>query len=111
MRLASGITQRATRSYATISSGNKLGGGKGRPFLTLEHFVQRSRALALWRDIVRVIRKVPPTSSTREELRTFARGEFERHKYIHDLGHIRYLISKGKTEFDSMRPYIEQNSL
>ncbi|TKA70799.1 hypothetical protein B0A55_06908 [Friedmanniomyces simplex] len=95
----------ATRLNATISSAK----GKG-PFLTLEHFVQRGRALALWRDIVRAIHKVPP-SSTREEMRTFARGEFERNKLVHDLGHIRYLISTGKTQFDSMRRYVEQGAM
>ncbi|GAB1743372.1 hypothetical protein NU219Hw_g9209t1 [Hortaea werneckii] len=95
----------ASRLYATISSGKDL---KGKQFLTLEHFVQRGRALSLWRNIVRAIRKIPPSDSTREELRTFARGEFERNKYIHDLGHIRYLISTGKTQFDSMKRYIDQ---
>ncbi|KAK3674960.1 hypothetical protein LTR78_005304 [Recurvomyces mirabilis] len=74
-----------SRLYATISSGKDLK-GKG-PLLTLEH------------------------SSTRSELRTFARGEFERNKFVHDLGHIRYLISTGKTQFDSMQRYIEQNAL
>ncbi|KXL43408.1 hypothetical protein M433DRAFT_318954 [Acidomyces richmondensis BFW] len=92
------------KQYATISSGKDV---KGKSFLTLEH---RARALALWRDIIRNIRKIPP-SETREEMRTFARGEFERHKYVHDLGHIRYLISSGKTQFDTMRRYIEQNIL
>ena len=28
--------------------------------------------------------EIPP-SETREEMRTFARGEFERNKYVHDL--------------------------
>lgn len=54
---------------------------------------------------------VLPPSSTRDEMRTFARGEFERNKFVHDLGHIRYLISTGKTQFDSMKRYIEQNAL
>lgn len=62
------------RSYATINSNAKPLNTKG-PALTLEHvrillpiysitisshstqFVQRSRALALWRDIVRTIRR------------------------------------------------------
>jgi len=53
--------------------------------------------------------EVPP-SATREEMRTFARGEFERNKFVYDLGHIRYLISTGKTQFDSMRRYVEQGA-
>ena len=43
-------------------------------------------------------------------MRTFARGEFERNKFVYDLGHIRYLISTGKTQFDSMRRYVEQGA-
>ncbi|EFW17849.1 predicted protein [Coccidioides posadasii str. Silveira] len=68
-------------------------------------FIQRQRALKLWRDIVRGINKIPP-STTRDELRVFARQEFERNKNAH----IRYLISTGKTEFDAMRRYIDEQS-
>lgn len=31
--------------------------------------------------------------STRKEMRQFARAEFEQHRHVTDLGHIRYLIS------------------
>ena len=34
--------------------------------------------------------------------------EFERHKNVTDITKIRYLISTGKTEFDTMERYIEQ---
>lgn len=34
--------------------------------------------------VTNVTAEIPP-SSTREEMRTFARGEFERNKYVHDL--------------------------
>ncbi|QVM10152.1 hypothetical protein D8B26_004814 [Coccidioides posadasii str. Silveira] len=80
-----------------------------KPAVSLEHFIQRQRALKLWRDIVRGINKIPP-STTRDELRVFARQEFERNKNVRDLAHIRYLISTGKTEFDAMRRYIDEQS-
>lgn len=35
--------------------------------------------------------EAPP--STRQELLDFARAEFEQHRHVNDLGHIRYLIS------------------
>ena len=35
--------------------------------------------------------EIPP-SETREEMRTFARGEFERNKYVHDLVSITILL-------------------
>ncbi|KAF2710364.1 hypothetical protein K504DRAFT_476349 [Pleomassaria siparia CBS 279.74] len=70
--------------------------------LGLDHFIQRQRALALWRDILRSTAGIPDTP-TRHDMRQFARREFEQHKDVSDLGHIRYLISYGKTQFDSMK--------
>ncbi|KAG5298442.1 hypothetical protein I7I48_07887 [Histoplasma ohiense] len=78
-----------------------------RQTVSLEHFVQRKRALGLWRDIVRATNRIPQ-SSARDEMRSFARHEFERNKEVTDLTHIRYLISTGKTEFDAMRRYIDE---
>ncbi|KAL3258573.1 hypothetical protein ABHI18_005946 [Aspergillus niger] len=49
-----------------------------------------------------------PSSSTKDELHRYARGEFERNRNITDLQHIRYLISTGKSEFDMMRRYIDE---
>ncbi|GAB7338232.1 hypothetical protein MBLNU457_4566t1 [Dothideomycetes sp. NU457] len=87
-----------TRRYASISSGKHFR-DKGPP-LSLEHFVQRQKALHLWRDIIRSLHKVPK-SNTRSEMRQFARDEFERNKDVLDIGHIRYLISTGRTQFDA----------
>ncbi|PSK54343.1 hypothetical protein B9Z65_3462 [Elsinoe australis] len=96
------------RRYATINSGRHFKGGK--QMLTLEHFVQRKRALDLWRDIARALNKIP-ASNTRAEMRKFARDEFERNKDVYDLGHIRYLISTGRTQFDGMRRYIDEQAI
>ncbi|OCL12702.1 hypothetical protein AOQ84DRAFT_284626 [Glonium stellatum] len=88
------------RSYATAAARRSFR-LKGPP-LGLDHFIQRKRALALWRDIVRTIAAIPD-QVTRNEMRQFARGEFEKHRDVNDIGHIRYLISSGKTEFDAIR--------
>lgn len=65
-------------------------------------FVQRQKVLALWRDCVRTIYskacssqhhaifadasiEIPRTSDTREEMRSFARDEFERYKHVNDI--------------------------
>ncbi|KAF2148689.1 hypothetical protein K461DRAFT_282163 [Myriangium duriaei CBS 260.36] len=90
------------RFYATIARPSKL-----RPTLSLEHFVQRQRAIALYRDISRALKKIPP-SPTRSEMHHFARTEFEQHRAVTDISHIRYLISTGRTQFDSMKRYVEQ---
>jgi len=116
------------RHYATVSSGRHFR-DKGPP-LSLEHvcpfdyrgnitntklrsgqFLQKQRALNLWRDIVRSVNSLfcfmtialsplichieIPLGNTRSEMRGFARDEFERNRDVHDIGHIRYLISVG----------------
>ncbi|KAH7018376.1 uncharacterized protein B0I36DRAFT_38641 [Microdochium trichocladiopsis] len=68
-------------------------------------FVQRSRALALYRTICRGCSRIQDPT-TRRETQGFARAEFERHRSVSDLGHIRYLLSTGKTEWDGMQRYI-----
>ncbi|PYI22221.1 hypothetical protein BO86DRAFT_409174 [Aspergillus japonicus CBS 114.51] len=78
-----------------------------KPTIGLDHFIQRQRVLALWREIVRALNSIP-SSPTRDELRNYARNEFERHREVTDLQHIRYLLSTGKAEFETMRRYIDE---
>ncbi|KAK4664338.1 uncharacterized protein QC763_504610 [Podospora pseudopauciseta] len=91
------------RTYATGSSSSRTRLG---PTLSLEHFVQRSRALALYRHILRATRRIADPS-TRADTRRFARQEFERNRGVTDLDHIRYLLSTGKTEWENMERYID----
>ncbi|KAI0121242.1 hypothetical protein BJ170DRAFT_645588 [Xylariales sp. AK1849] len=90
-----------SRSYATESSRTQLGAT-----LSLDHFLQRSRALSLYRTVLRGTKRIGD-SKTRTETRDFARSEFERHRGVTDLGHIRYLLSTGKTEWENMERYID----
>ncbi|KXJ89582.1 hypothetical protein Micbo1qcDRAFT_13267 [Microdochium bolleyi] len=73
--------------------------------LSLEHFVQRARTLAFYRTICRGCGRIQNATARRETL-GFARAEFERHRGVSDLAHIRYLLSTGKTEWDGMQRYI-----
>ncbi|XXH02996.1 hypothetical protein Hte_009386 [Hypoxylon texense] len=90
----------AVRRYATSTPKNRLGTA-----LSLDHFLLRSRALSLYRTIMRGTGRISDPT-TRNETRNFARAEFERHRNITDLGHIRYLLSTGKTEWEGMERYI-----
>ncbi|EME49166.1 hypothetical protein DOTSEDRAFT_142881 [Dothistroma septosporum NZE10] len=92
---------------ATLSSGRSLR-SRG-PTLSLEQFIQRQKVIALWRDCMRTVYRIPP-SDTRQEMREFARVEFERYRHVDDLGHVRYLCSTGKTQLDSMKRYVEQTT-
>ncbi|KAH9986259.1 hypothetical protein F4779DRAFT_611873 [Xylariaceae sp. FL0662B] len=91
----------AIRSYATGPTRSRLG-----KVLSLDHFILRSRALSLYRAIIRGTRKISDPT-TRAETRSFARAEFERHRDVTDLDHIRYLLSTGKTQWESMEKYIQ----
>jgi hypothetical protein len=47
-------------------------------------FIQRQRALALWREIVRSTSNIPEEGA-RKDMRQFARAEFEQHRNVTDL--------------------------
>ncbi|KAF6223104.1 hypothetical protein HO173_013317 [Letharia columbiana] len=87
------------RSYATASTrSSRLPPSK--PPLSLDHFLLRQRVISLYRKIVRACHKIPPP--TKEEMKRYAREEFEQHKAVEDLRKIRYLLSTGKTEFERL---------
>jgi len=75
---------------------------------SLEHFIQRQRVLSLWRNILRACYRIPKDSEKRTETIAYAKAEFERNKHVADITQIRYLISTGKTEFESMQRYIDE---
>ncbi|KAI1192453.1 complex 1 LYR protein [Nemania serpens] len=97
----------ALRRYATSTTSPPSPPPKSRvrPTLSLEHFLQRARVLALYRAILRGTRRIPDPAA-RSETRGFARAEFERHRGVTDPGHVRYLLSTGKTEWEAMERYI-----
>ncbi|ORY57872.1 complex 1 LYR protein [Pseudomassariella vexata] len=85
------------QNYATIApKGARLGTA-----LSLDHFLLRARVISLYRTILRGTKHIADPT-TRTETRGFARAEFERHRGVTDLGHIRYLLSTGKTEWEGM---------
>ncbi|OTB17238.1 hypothetical protein K445DRAFT_56914 [Daldinia sp. EC12] len=104
MRLIQGRTSLrsaiSARSYATSSPKSRLGTA-----LSLDHFLLRSRTLSLYRKVIRSTRQISDPT-TRAETRNFARGEFERHRNVTDINHIRYLLSTGKTEWEGLERYI-----
>ncbi|KAF2242652.1 hypothetical protein BU26DRAFT_129895 [Trematosphaeria pertusa] len=97
--------------YATIARRPSALRMRGKTPLGLDHFIQRQRALALWRDILRSTASISDMS-TRKDMRQFARAEFEHHKHATDISHIRYLISQtGRTQFDSMKSSLINSGL
>ncbi|KAM5355447.1 hypothetical protein ACJ41O_002093 [Fusarium nematophilum] len=90
-----------SRGYATRPGGPRL-----KQTLSLDQFIQRARVLSLYRTILRGTKRIADPV-TRAESRKYARDEFERHRNVTDVSHIRYLLSTGKTEWDGMERYID----
>lgn len=76
--------------------------GARRPKLSLNHFLQRGRVLALWREVLRATNDLAD-EGVRTDMRRFARDEFERNRHVTDIDLIRYLISTGKAQLDATR--------
>ena len=91
-----------SRTYATSTSTSTTRRSRlaNKPPLSLDHFLLRQRVLAFYRTVFRACDRIP--SPIREEMREYARGEFERQKDVEDLRKIRYLLSTGKAEFDRL---------
>ena len=98
------ILHPCSRLFATARTSPPA--ARQRRFPTLAQFLLRSRVLALYRSIVRATNRIPPSSSTRAEMKKFAREEFDRHRGVADASKIRYLLSTGKTEFERMQRYV-----
>ena len=108
------------RTYATFLPspapkapiGNRSARTSPRPSRTstapssLQHFLLRQRVINLYRSIMRATNQIPKTSSTRQEMKTFAREEFERNRHVSDMVQIRYLVSTGRTELEKMMGYV-----
>ncbi|KAK4208131.1 complex 1 LYR protein [Rhypophila decipiens] len=100
MRSPTALPWQVIRRYATAPR-SRLGAA-----LSLDHFLQRSRALAFYRSILRATRRIQDPK-TRAETRKHVRDEFERNRHVTDLNHIRYLLSTGKTEWEAMERYVD----
>ena len=66
--------------------------------LTLSNFLLRQQALALYRSIIRSCHRLPDPKA-REEMRKYAREEFERQREVTEVRKIRYLLSTGRVEW------------
>ncbi|PQE04253.1 complex 1 protein [Rutstroemia sp. NJR-2017a BVV2] len=93
---------RGIRGYASSARTKK---GRLGETLSLDHFLQRSKALALYRRILRDCKRIPDAQS-RAETKRFVREDFERNRGVRDLTQIRYLIGTGKTQWEGMERYI-----
>ncbi|KAI0473582.1 hypothetical protein GGR56DRAFT_676067 [Xylariaceae sp. FL0804] len=104
-RAAASLRKLATTTAAAAAAASSPSRSRLGATLSLEYFVQRARVLSLYRTILRGTGRIHD-ATTRAETRGFARVEFERHRAVTDLGHIRYLLSTGKTQWEGMERYI-----
>ncbi|KAI8578307.1 hypothetical protein K450DRAFT_248211 [Umbelopsis ramanniana AG] len=69
--------------------------------LSLEHFLARRRAIALYREIIRSLKGLNKTDA--HEIRQWARSDFERYRGEKDLEKIKSLITSGKHQMHSVQ--------
>ncbi|KAL8611419.1 hypothetical protein ACOMHN_014474 [Nucella lapillus] len=63
--------------------------------LSLKRFILRSEVLRLYRDMLRVVKRVPSTQQ-QTELHRWIRTDFENNKHHTDEEAIRMMITKGR---------------
>lgn len=76
--------------------------------LSLPAFLLRAQVLSLYRTILRTTRLLAKSDPTRNELKNFARTEFERNRNVQqdDLSHIKSLVAAGRAEVERWRGLI-----
>ena len=67
---------------------------------SLDHFITRSKCIHLYRKIQRIVRSLDKT--TKEELKEWARRDFERNRAETDIEKIKYLYSTGARQVQQM---------
>ena len=90
------------RTY-TINSSHR------RPLpLSLPAFLLRAQVLSLYRTILRTTRLLAKSDPTRNELKKFARSEFERNRNVQqdDLSQVKSLVAAGRAEVERWRGLI-----
>lgn len=73
--------------------------------LSLGHFIQRTKVLALYRSIIRSSRNIPD-SHTRRETILYVKNEFNSNQNVKDLKQIRYLVSTGKSQWQRAEKFL-----
>lgn len=71
---------------------------------SLRHFLQRSAALRLYRDVIRVARQAPPHA--RHSILAEARREFEvarQHNPTPESSQVDFLVSKGQEKLEELK--------
>lgn len=71
---------------------------------TLRHFLQRSAALRLYRDVLRIAKQAPPDA--RRSIREEARREFDtarRQNPNPDSSQVDFLVSKGQEKLENLK--------
>ncbi|KAH8550267.1 hypothetical protein BGW37DRAFT_558324 [Umbelopsis sp. PMI_123] len=69
--------------------------------LSLEHFLAKRRVISLYRDILRSLKGLNKTEA--EEIRQWARSDFEHYRNEKDLEKIKSLITSGKQQMRNVQ--------
>lgn len=77
--------------------------------LTLKYFILSQQSLALYRNFMKIISKIPD-KQTKDQLYNQIRGEFVKYKDIDDVNKIEYLIVTGRKQLGMLLNYTSNYS-
>ncbi|KAG0082363.1 hypothetical protein BGZ92_011804 [Podila epicladia] len=75
----------------------------------LEYFITRARVLSLYREIQRSLKGVK-NPKDRQELKAWARSDFEHYRHEKNPDKIKSLISQGKHQFHALQTNLSLSS-
>ncbi|KAG2220251.1 hypothetical protein INT45_008792 [Circinella minor] len=75
------------------------------PQMSLAHFMIKGQVISLYRQILRCGKKLDKRD--KQEIRDFARADFERYRNEKDLDKIRSLLSSGKQQMHSLQASVQ----
>ncbi|KAI9496885.1 hypothetical protein BDB00DRAFT_869115 [Zychaea mexicana] len=75
------------------------------PEMSLAHFMIKGQVLSLYRQVLRCGKGL--AKRDKQEIRDFARADFERYRNERDLDKIRSLLSSGKQQMHSLQASVQ----
>ncbi|KAJ2156934.1 hypothetical protein GGF46_004853 [Coemansia sp. RSA 552] len=72
-----------------------------RPNLSLRQFIQRGKVIAMYRQFMRLTKRIDDNEA-RRETRQWIRGDFERYRNESDLQRVEVLLAQARRQYKEM---------
>ena len=71
----------------------------------LKYFILSQQSLTLYREFLKTIRRIPD-ASTKSEILTQLKGEYQKYRNVNDLNQMEYLIVTGRKQLQQLQSFI-----